>query len=99
MFLCLILVLGLFALRLGGRITFKSDSVEISGRPHNASSAAGVVQRSDASGADARAVNAVGNVNAESASTSHEPVNISQEAVARGNGAQAINAGGDVNLK
>ena len=99
MLVCLILVLGLFALHLGGRITFKSDSVEINGPARDASGAPDVVQRSDASGNDARAVNAVGSVNAGSASASREPVNISQEAVARGNGAQAINAGGDVNLK
>lgn len=99
MLFCLILILGLFALRVGGRVTIKRDSVEISGRAHDAFGTAGIVQRSDASGPDARAVNAVGSVNPASASVPREPVNISQEAVARGNGAQAINAGGDVNLK
>ena len=96
---CLILILGLFALRLGGHVTFKADSVDISGPAPDASSTPRIVQRADASGNDARALNAAGSVNAGSASAPKERANVSQEAYARGNGAQAVNAGGDINLK
>lgn len=104
-----LVILGIVALSLGGKVSVSKSQVEISAPEKTASASASldVEQKAHANVDGVRAANALGDINTGSAAAKassdkaeNKPASgkIRQEAVANGKGSQALNAGGNINL-
>ncbi|WP_338762956.1 hypothetical protein [Massilia sp. METH4] len=105
-----VIVLGIFALSRGGKVSLTPKKVEITTTAPKATATPepDVAQTARATGDKARAANAAGNINeGQSAARTagdkadSKPANgkVRQEAVASGTGSEALNAGGNINLE
>lgn len=98
----MIFALAVLALIIRGQVTLTPKRVVISTLGDPGIGKQKILQISTTNGNAAAAINAKGNVNiGTSSSTQPQPlhVDLNQQAIAVGNSARAINSGGDVNIK
>ncbi|MDD5297776.1 MAG: hypothetical protein PHU46_12755 [Rhodocyclaceae bacterium] len=104
----IVLILGAYALQLGGQVTLRPGKVDISaptGKDATMNAPANKVeQQAHSSGEGSRAVNSLGDITQGAAPAKRStaqtiPAEISQEAKSDGKDSKAMNAAGDIIIK